>query len=377
MDKQATKKNYSIPSILFGVLGLIMAGVMLFMTYQTFSSQQAQEFDRMGIYDKYYKMNVVLLSEPFAQQESKGASLYFAIDGTMTINVVALDEETAATLDSVKNANIQDTDALKNVTPVTVYGRPQVIEANLRHTVVDAFNQMMGTEDMNYGKSVNSIGLVYLDTTLAPALKNPWPFLILGVAILALSLYFIILGIVQIRSRRSRGGVTTKEDPRVQELDVRVGYEPQSCAALTATAVVDLKDEEFSLVPFEDVLWLYSVRSKRGLGGSSQTVVLGLKGGERHELAPLSSSGSNNQIFLELFSDIKDRVPQALVGYTRENEEKFLAQVERLKEESDKAPEEPEAAPVAPDFTGNKITGVWHEGEDILPPDWDGGEQDK
>ena len=75
---------------------------------------------------------------------------------------------------------------------------------------------------------------------------------------------------------------------------------------------------------------------------------------------------------MEIFADIRDRVPDALVGYSEENEAEYQKKIREL-ENSNEPEEDDSMLDRLPEGTGtgNQITGDWQEGEDILPADWD------
>ncbi len=374
---KAKKKEEKSPIagyLTLGIVGLLVAALMLFLGIKTILDQRLDTFDHSDVWDGYAQMDIVMLSDPFYER-SDGATVHMAIDKNMSINVICVSDEQLEQLQPVTTANLKDDlDALRSVQPISLQGRHKAIPDSMRHDLVDAYNTMMDTDDMNYGRSMKVMGALYLDATEPPTTRSPWLYLLLGGAVAALSLYFVIYASILLRRRRSRSGHTTKEDPRLARYDVRVGYEVQSGIALTAHAVVDLSDKESLpvLIPFSKILWIYSSRKRVSLGSSRQTIVLALSDGTQREVAALPTAGAGNQIYLEIFSDIRDRIPGVLVGYSDENQAAYQEKVKAL--ESEGRPEEDDAElDLLPEGDGhtNQITGEWQEGEDILPEGWD------
>ena len=369
--KKKEEKDPTVSYLVLGILGLVVAAVMLFLGIKTVLDQRLDPFDHSDIWDGYSQMDVVMLSEPF-YEFTDGSTLHMAIDRNMAINVVGLTPELVEQLRPVSNTTLTETNSFDNIKPISVQGRHKEITAAMRHALVDAYNSMMNTDTMNYGRSSKVMGAIYLDATEPPTTRSPWTFLGLGSAVLVLSLYFVISAIVLLRRRRARSGHTTKEDPRLARYDVRVGYELQSGVALTAHAVVDLKgkDDAIELIPFRRILWMYSTRKNKSFGGSVQTIVLRLSDDTQREIASLPTAGAGNQIYLEIFSDIRDRVPGVLVGYSEDNEAAYREKLAELEGAEDEDDQDLDLLPQG-DGTTNQITGQWQEGEDILPADWD------
>ena len=363
------KKNDSRLYLILGIAGLVIALLMFYLGFHIILESRLEQFDHSYVWDGYSQMDIVMLSDPF-YETNDGDHLYMAIDRNMSINVVLLDPEQEASMSSIRNSSIYESGNISSLRPISVQGKHAAITDSMRHALIDAYNEMMGTESMTWGGSMKSMGAIYLDATDPPETRSPWLYLILGILVFGLSLYFIITSANQIKKKRARTGHTTKEDPRLQQYDVRVGYELQSETALTAHAVVDLRDKEkLHMIPFENILWMYSNRKKKPLGASVQSIQLGLRDGSFDEVAELPTSGAGNQIYLEIFSDIRDRIPGVLVGFSDENEQKYKEKIAELEgkdlvsaEDLDLLPEE--------DSKGNTLTGEWQEGEDILPEGW-------
>jgi len=270
--------------------------------------------------NEYSTMYVQYLTEPFASKDDMECS--FAMDKDNNMYIIVLNEDNVKSLQQIKNYTYSDDEDIQMPESVQIFGRTQEISLDLKKLAIESYNQIYNEQIINEDNFYEHLSDMYLNTKLPPRDDTIYviiEFICFIMAITSLMVYF---------KRKFKTRKTLKEYTSNGTLEYIYDQLDEMGAMeciigklfLTREYIIDAF-EGLSIIKYDDIKWIYPMKvTQYGMTvGIYIEIVKHNK--QRIKICRFGSFNTmkRNDIFIAVYTEICNRVPNALKGYTNEN----------------------------------------------------------
>lgn len=308
------------------VIGIILFVVFMGLGLLIYSGEVNAEYEvltKNTSENVYAKLNVSLLDSAFATEtlDGKEKDYYIAFDENDNPFIIVLDKSGLESLRKIQEYTLSETE-IEKPNPVMVYGNVSKSDTEVFKYLQEFLKDEDGnTYTIDELKSV--VGENYLDTTWDNKEEGIFALILFGV----FSLSGLILIIVYfVRNKKSKKILEEyeRELEKIEE-DVKSGkgIHNKKCKVYLTDRYLLSYAGGVKLIELNDIVWVYPFITKQNGITTSKSIYVVTNNGKSNVVAVVNTWGKKNKAFFEeLYQDIINKVPNVLVGYSKENMEK-------------------------------------------------------
>lgn len=308
------------------VIGIILFVVFMGLGLLIYSGEVNAEYEvltKNTSANVYAKLNVSLLDSAFATEtlDGKEKDYYIAFDENDNPFIIVLDKSGLESLRKIQEYTLSETE-IEKPNPVMVYGNVSKSDTEVFKYLQEFLKDEDGnTYTIDELKSV--VGENYLDTTWDNKEEGIFALILFGV----FSLSGLILIIVYfVRNKKSKKILEEyeRELEKIEE-DVKSGkgIHNKKCKVYLTDRYLLSYAGGVKLIELNDIVWVYPFITKQNGITTSKSIYVITNNGKSNVVAVVNTWGKKNKAFFEeLYQDIINKVPNVLVGYSKENMEK-------------------------------------------------------
>lgn len=308
------------------VIGIILFVVFMGLGLLIYSGEVNAEYEvltKNTSENVYAKLNVSLLDSAFATEtlDGKEKDYYIAFDENDNPFIIVLNKSGLESLRKIQEYTLSETE-MDKPNPVMVYGNVSKSDTEvfkyLQDFLKDDDGNTYSIEDL---KKV--VGDNYLDTTWDNVEQGIWALITFGI----FSFSGLILIIVYfVRNKKSKKILEEcgRELEKIEE-DVKSGkgIHNKKCKVYLTDRYLLSYAGVVKLIELNDIVWVYPFITKQNGIAISKCIYIITNNGKSNVIAMVNTWGKKNKnAFEELYQDIINKVPNVLVGYSKENKEK-------------------------------------------------------
>ena len=308
------------------VIGIILFVVFMGLGLLIYSGEVNAEYEvltKNTSENVYAKLNVSLLDSAFATEtlDGKEKDYYIAFDENDNPFIIVLDKSGLESLRKIQEYTLSETE-IEKPNPVMVYGNVSKSDTEVFKYLQEFLKDEDGnTYTIDELKSV--VGENYLDTTWDNKEEGIFALILFGV----FSLSGLILIIVYfVRNKKSKKILEEyeRELEKIEE-DVKSGkgIHNKKCKVYLTDKYLLSYAGGVKLIELNDIVWVYPFITKQNGITTSKSIYVITNNGKSNVVAVVNTWGKKKKAFFEeLYQDIINKVPNVLVGYSKENMEK-------------------------------------------------------
>lgn len=308
------------------VIGIILFVVFMGLGLLIYSGEVNAEYEvltKNTSENVYAKLNVSLLDSAFAKEtlDGKEKDYYIAFDENDNPFIIVLNKSGLESLRKIQEYTLSETE-IEKPNPVMVYGN--VLKSDTE--VFKYLQEFLKDEDGNtytIDELKSVVGENYLDTTWDNKEEGIFALILFGV----FSLSGLILIVVYfVRNKKSKKILEEcgRELEKIEE-DVKSGkgIHNKKCKVYLTDRYLLSYAGGVKLIELNDIVWVYPFITKQNGITTSKSIYVVTNNGKSNVVAVVNTWGKKNKAsFEELYQDIINKVPNVLVGYSKENMEK-------------------------------------------------------
>lgn len=308
------------------VIGIILFVVFMGLGLLIYSDEVNAEYEvltKNTSENVYAKLNVSLLDSAFATEtlDGKEKDYYIAFDENDNPFIIVLDKSGLESLRKIQEYTLSETE-IEKPNPVMVYGN--VLKSDTE--VFKYLQEFLKDEDGNtytIDELKRVVGENYLDTTWDNKEEGIFALILFGV----FSLSGLILIIVYfVRNKKSKKILEEygRELEKIEEdVNSGKGIHNKKCKVYLTDKYLLSYAGGVKLIELNDIVWVYPFITKQNGITTSKSIYVVTNNGKSNVVAVVNTWGKKNKAFFEeLYQDIINKVPNVLVGYSKENMEK-------------------------------------------------------
>lgn len=308
------------------VIGIILFVVFMGLGLLIYSGEVNAEYEvltKNTSENVYAKLNVSLLDSAFAKEtlDGKEKDYYIAFDENDNPFIIVLNKSGLESLRKIQEYTLSETE-IEKPNPVMVYGNVSKSDTEVFKYLQEFLKDEDGnTYTIDELKSV--VGENYLDTTWDNKEEGIFALILFGV----FSLSGLILIVVYfVRNKKSKKILEEcgRELEKIEE-DVKSGkgIHNKKCKVYLTDRYLLSYAGGVKLIELNDIVWVYPFITKQNGITTSKSIYVITNNGKSNVVAVVNTWGKKNKAFFEeLYQDIINKVPNVLVGYSKENMEK-------------------------------------------------------
>lgn len=292
----------------------------------------AKEYNELIAYkqdveNEYVEVTITDVPYGFAEEEVDGItrSYYFVYDQYDYMYIVRLMDSTYTMLENKYNENPEEFSyTLKGY----IFEDPE----ELKELAISAYNEGMEEEIVNQENFRLYFGNTYLDEVLTPYSDTSAILIGIGAGIDVLALVLLILYITGYIKTKNALKKYDKEDLEYElSKSSTIEYKISKVSTLenkkdkiylTDRYIVSKIMGGLNVLEYNELVWLYN--EKRRINGIPTTINLkGFTNKKSYELVVVSAYGEGENLLIEIMDKIKERNPQVMLGFTKENQQSY------------------------------------------------------
>lgn len=315
-----------------GRKSLLVIGIILFVVFMglgllIYSAEVNTEYEvltKNTSENVYAKLNVSLLDSAFATEtlDGKEKDYYIAFDEDGNPFVIVLDKGGLEDLRKIQEYTLSETE-MDKPNPVMVYGNVSKSDTE----VFKYLQEFLKDEDGNtytIDELKRVVGENYLDTTWDNKEEGIFALILFGVFSLS-GLTLIIFYFVRNKKSKELLEEYGRELEKIEEdINNSRGIHNKECKVYLTDKYLLSYGNGVKLIELNDIVWIYPFITKQNGITTSKSIYVITNNGKSNIIAVVNTWGKKNKAsYEELYQDIINKVPNVLVGYSKENKEKF------------------------------------------------------
>lgn len=259
----------------------------------------------------------------FAYYDDRDDAYYFVTDGKYLYIAYMSEEE---------YNNIYDEDKVSEFYRIS--GVSKIPPKDVKEIAIDSYNKMYELseeEKLTLADFNNYFGDVYIDTTQSVSSAGMWQYLIGIVLLVGAFITFIYNIIKKVAFNKSIKKFNRNDILKIdEELRDKESFYYQSLKLyLTKSYIVNF-NYKVEAIKYEDVLWMYSFIQRTNGVKTNQSIIVKDKNGKTHNIANINViTKAKQEQYEEIFNLISSKNKEMLVGYTKDNIQKYKNMIKR------------------------------------------------
>jgi len=320
-----TPKGILIMGLIFVIVSLIVEGLFILdvkdKTDNKISMIDAEKQDAGA----YACIDVSYMTEYFAtyssdEETSKWVYFVFDEDYTYMANITG---KTLEELEPILNYTYRNEDSEEEQPePVTICGITETIPDKLKNLAIKSYNKLYDDDIVNEENFYEQLGIYYLDTTQAPTSDLIGETIFVGV--------FFLIGLILVITYFKRNNTTKKtleryastiENIKMDALSPETIFNKKAKIYFTREYIINFAIG-FEIIDYKDIVWIYPYILRTNGFVTQKSIYVVTKDKKVHIIASLPTNKKDTVTYEELYNTLVTKVPNALIGYTKENQEK-------------------------------------------------------
>ena len=308
------------------VIGIILFVVFMGLGLLIYSGEVNTEYEvltKNTSENVYAKLNVSLIDSAFATEtlDGKEKDYYIAFDEDGNPFVIVLDKGGLEDLRKIQEYTLSETE-MDKPNPVMVYGNVSKSDTE----VFKYLQEFLKDEDGNtytIDELKRVVGENYLDTTWDNKEEGIFALILFGVFSLS-GLTLIIFYFVRNKKSKELLEEYGRELEKIEEdINNSRGIHNKECKVYLTDKYLLSYGNGVKLIELNDIVWIYPFITKQNGITTSKSIYVITNNGKSNIIAVVNTWGKKNKAsYEELYQDIINKVPNVLVGYSKENKEK-------------------------------------------------------
>ena len=307
------------------VIGIILFVVFMGLGLLIYSGEVNAEYEvltKNTSENVYAKLNVSLLDSAFATEtvDNKKRDYYLAFDEDNNPHVVMLDNENFEKLRKIQEYTLDDTE-MNKPDVVTIYGYTVKSDTEIYKYLQEFLTDEDGnTYSIDTLKS--TVGEVYLDTSWKNSEQAISSLILFGI----FSLSGIALIITYFVRNKKCKKMILEHGRELEKVEGDIingsGIHSKECHVYLTDNYILSYGSGVKLIELKDIVWIYPfITRQRGIVTNKSLYVI-TNDKKTNVIALVNAmSKKSKAAFDELYQNIINRVPDVLVGYSKENKE--------------------------------------------------------
>lgn len=308
------------------VIGIILFVVFMGLGLLIYSGEVNAEYEvltKNTSENVYAKLNVSLLDSAFATEtlDGKEKDYYIAFDENDNPFIIVLNKSGLESLRKIQEYTLSETE-IEKPNPVMVYGNVSKSDTEVFKYLQEFLKDEDGnTYTIDELKSV--VGENYLDTTWDNKEEGIFALILFGVFSLS-GLILIIFYFVRNKKSKSLLEEYGRDLEKIDEdVNSGKGIHNKECKVYLTDRYLLSYGNGVKLIELNDIVWIYPFITKQNGITTSKSIYVVTNNGKSNVIAVVNTWGKKNKAsYEELYQDIINKVPNVLVGYSKENMEK-------------------------------------------------------
>ena len=270
----------------------------------------------------YAKVNVSLLDSAFATEtvDNKKRDYYLAFDEDNNPHVIMLDSDAKDALRKVQEYTLSETE-MDKPDAVTIYGYTVKSDTEIYKYLQEFLTDEDGnTYSIDTLKS--TVGEIYLDTSWKNDEQAISELIIFG--IFSLSGIALMITYFVRNSKSKKMFLEHARELEKVESDIRngSGVHCKECHVYLTDKYILSYGSGVKLIELKDIVWIYPfITKQRGIATNKSLYII-TNDKKTNVIALINAMSKKSKAsFDELYQNIINRVPDVLVGYSKENKE--------------------------------------------------------
>lgn len=307
------------------VIGIILFVVFMGLGLLIYSGEVNAEYEvltKNTSENVYAKLNVSLLDSAFATEtvDNKKRDYYLAFDEDNNPHVVMLDNENFEKLRKIQEYTLDDTE-MDKPDAVTIYGYTLKSDTEIYKYLQEFLTDEDGnTYSIDTLKS--TVGEIYLDTSWKNSEQAISSLILFGIFSLS-GIALIITYFVRNKKCKKMILEYGRELEKVEgDIINGSGIHSKECHVYLTDNYILSYGSGVKLIELKDIVWIYPfITRQRGIVTNKSIYVI-TNDKKTNVIALVNAmSKKSKAAFDELYQNIINRVPDVLVGYSKENKE--------------------------------------------------------
>lgn len=316
------KSNKS--TLIWGVIFTVVSVIFFLIGYFSINGEEAIYLDTVDKVDDYAKVNVTLLDKYFATEtyDSLEKRFHIILDDKNNLFVVAVNADTFNILEEIYNYTLSEEELETVPDTKTIFGKAKVIPDELYEFLIDMWEDEDGNK-YNKAEIKQMVGSFYLDTYEQPIDDLVFIGIFSGI--------FTITGLIMIylyikrrnKAKKLLDKYSKELDDVARDINDGSGIHSKICKVYLTNSYLISYQNGLNIIKNSDIIWAYQFEYRtRGIVTQRSIYVI-TNNGKSHSIAGVSAWGRHNKkAYEEFYQDLMIKVPNALYGYSKENQEK-------------------------------------------------------
>lgn len=311
-------KVYLVVSIIFIIIVLAFSALM----YSVYQNDMKNPLPMTDVTEegKYVTIEAQVMTDYFATNNYDDGlhKTYFVFDDKYTY-IVDLDDKNRERLNEIYEYSYNGNEDSEPAKSVELKGMTKEIPSDLKRIAITSYNEIFGENIVNSANFDQYFGGVYLDTYEDPMTEFAFvlviciPFAIIGISFLIT--YFIM----KRNTKNSMIKFGDKWDQILNDIDANDSiYYKKAKLYLTRNYIISYQNG-LEIFDYKDIIWVYPHEYRYNGVVTQKSIYVVTKNSKAHKLATISNSKKNRILFDELYNTLINKMPDILMGYTKEN----------------------------------------------------------
>ena len=319
--KKINSKKLLVVGLIITIVSIAFGTLFYFML----RGQEAVYLDKVeGTYE-YAKVDVSLLDNYFASEktDTDEKKYYLAYDIHELPYIIVLNDENYELLKDIQDYSLNpDKSNVSAPAPVTVYGNSAQIPEEAYKYLKEFLNT--GEEDtVSLEEIKNAVGSYYLDTYYNPN-EDVTFWVIIWSIFGGLGLILIITYFIRFMKTKQKLSISGyKIENIINDVNQGAGTHNAICKVFLTNKYVASYATSLKIIEIKDIIWIYPFEIRQNGLVTNKSIYVITNNGKSNVLVSVSYIGKKRRLaYEEVYQELMNRTPNALHGYSKENQEK-------------------------------------------------------
>lgn len=315
------KRFLLVISIVIIVIGLFGGGILSYLV----SQEEATELRKVNKEDTFAQIDVELVTSYFATltTDTSLEKYYFITDSEGYTYIAKIDDQTFKSLKANYDYNYSTDVNLTTPELVTIYGNAEEIPESIKSFAIEYLQKDLGLTEVNKD-NFNSVIYPYLINTYVSKTDTIIDIAIIFGLITIVGLITLMVYINRQAKTKKNLNKYRKVLPAIEEeLEKNNAVHNQTCKVYITENYLVSYSKELNIVDLNTIIWLYPFEYQSKGIVTSRSICLITKDKHKYNIGNVNNLGKNkDKEYNELYHLLLKRTPEALHGYSKENNEK-------------------------------------------------------
>ncbi len=215
-----------------------------------------------------------------------------------------------------------DTERTTEPEPVKICGTTKYIDIKLKDLAIDSYNEIFNTDFLTYENFEKYVTNYYIDTASKVDDDFLWQSVLIGIffCLGILLIYYYVKNAKNIKQTLSQYSHDL-EVIKNEAISLNSLYEKKARIYLTENYIINLA-KGLEIIDYKEVIWVYPHESRQNGYITQKSICVVTKDTKVHVIAVLSANKKNIAVCDKIYDILKQKVANAIQGYSDENREK-------------------------------------------------------